>query len=50
MPSLRPPAVAGTFYPGDLVQKREHEYASRQVSAIEINGTFYRTQAPQSFA
>jgi uncharacterized protein YecE (DUF72 family) len=32
----------GVFYPDDLVQKRELEYASRQVSAIEINGTYYR--------
>jgi len=39
----------GTFYPGGLVQKRELEFASRQVSAIEINGTYYRTQAPESF-
>jgi uncharacterized protein YecE (DUF72 family) len=39
-----------TFYPADLPQKRELEYASRQVTAIEINGTFYRTQKPESFA
>jgi uncharacterized protein YecE (DUF72 family) len=32
----------GVFYPDDLVQKRELEYASRQVTAIEINGTYYR--------
>jgi uncharacterized protein YecE (DUF72 family) len=38
------------FYPDDLVQKRELEYASRQVTAIEINGTYYRTQTPASFA
>ena len=40
----------GTFYPAKLVQKRELGYASRQLSAIEINGTYYRTQAPTSFA
>jgi uncharacterized protein YecE (DUF72 family) len=40
----------GTFYPEDLPQKRELEYASRLLTAIEINGTFYRTQSPQSFA
>jgi uncharacterized protein YecE (DUF72 family) len=40
----------GTFYPKDLTQKRELEYASRQVSAIEINGTYYGTQSPKSFA
>jgi uncharacterized protein YecE (DUF72 family) len=33
----------GVFYPDDLVQKRELEYASRQVSSIEINGTYYRS-------
>jgi uncharacterized protein YecE (DUF72 family) len=40
----------GTFYPGDLAQKRELEHASRQVTAIEINGTYYGSQKPESFA
>ena len=39
-----------TFYPEDLPQKRELEYASRQVTAIEINGTYYGTQKPAVFA
>jgi uncharacterized protein YecE (DUF72 family) len=39
----------GPFYPGGLTQKRELEYASRQLTSIEINGTFYRTQKPDSF-
>jgi len=39
----------GTFYPEGLPQKKELEYASRAVSAIEINGTFYRLQKPASF-
>lgn len=39
-----------TFYPKGLPHARELEYASRQVTAIEINGTFYRTQKPESFA
>jgi uncharacterized protein YecE (DUF72 family) len=39
----------GTFYPEDLAQKRELEYASRQLNSIELNGTFYSTQRPQSF-
>ena len=39
-----------TFYPDDLTQARELEYASRQVTAIEINGTFYRLQKPETFA
>ncbi len=39
-----------TFYPKDLPQKRELEYASRQLTAIEINGTYYSTMKPSSFA
>jgi uncharacterized protein YecE (DUF72 family) len=39
----------GTFYPDGLVQKDELHYASRQVTTIEINGTFYGTQKPASF-
>src|SRR5215213_5612727 len=39
-----------TFYPKGLTHARELEYASRQVTAIEINGTFYRAQKPQTFA
>lgn len=38
------------FYPKDLAQSRELEYASRQLTAIEINGTYYGTQKPESFA
>jgi uncharacterized protein YecE (DUF72 family) len=38
------------FYPKGLVQAKELEYASRHLTAIEINGTFYRTQKPASFA
>ncbi len=40
----------GTFYPGDLTQKRELEYASRQLTSIEINGTYYSTFKPASWA
>ena len=40
----------GTFYPKGLTQKRELEHASRQLSSIEINGTFYGSQKPESFA
>ncbi len=39
----------GTFYPKSLPQARELEYASRQLTAIEINGTFYGSQKPASF-
>ncbi len=38
------------FYPADLPQKRELEYASRRLTAIEINGTYYGSQKPSSFA
>jgi len=40
----------GVFYPADLTQKRELEYASRKLTSIEINGTFYGSQKPESFA
>lgn len=38
------------FYPNGLKHARELEYASRQVTAIEINGTYYGSQKPESFA
>jgi uncharacterized protein YecE (DUF72 family) len=40
----------GVFYPDGLAQKRELEYASRKLTSIEINGTFYGSQKPASFA
>ncbi len=39
----------GTFYPESLTQKRELEYASRQLTSIEINGTYYGSQKPATF-
>ena len=39
-----------TFYPPDVKKKDELVYASSQVTAIEVNGTYYRTQTPASFA
>lgn len=39
----------GTFYPKDLTQKQELNYASRKLNSIEINGTFYSLQRPSSF-
>jgi uncharacterized protein YecE (DUF72 family) len=39
----------GTFYPEGLVQRRELEFASRQLNSIELNGTFYSMQKPQSY-
>lgn len=38
------------FYPKGLVQRRELEYASRQLSAIEVNGTYYGAQKPATYA
>ena len=40
----------GVFYPEGLSQKRELEYASRQLTSIEINGTYYSTFKPASWA
>lgn len=40
----------GVFYPEGLVHKRELEWASRQIGAIEINATFYRLQSRASFS
>jgi uncharacterized protein YecE (DUF72 family) len=39
----------GVFYPKGLPQAKELSHASRQLSSIEINGTFYGTQKPESF-
>jgi uncharacterized protein YecE (DUF72 family) len=40
----------GAFYPAGLPQKRELEHASRKLTSIEINGTYYGSQKPESFA
>ena len=40
----------GTFYPPGLAQKRELDHASRRLTSIEINATFYGAQKPASFA
>ena len=40
----------GKFYPEDLPQRRELEYAARCFSSIEINGSFYSLQTPRSYA
>jgi uncharacterized protein YecE (DUF72 family) len=39
----------GKFFPQDLPQRRELEYASRQVNSIEVNGMFYSLQRPEYF-
>jgi uncharacterized protein YecE (DUF72 family) len=38
------------FYPKGWAKARELEYASTHVTAIEINGTFYSTQKPATWA
>lgn len=43
------PAWRDNFYPAGLVQRRELEFASRQLRAIEINSTYYRAQAPATY-
>ncbi|GAB4067235.1 DUF72 domain-containing protein [Ancylobacter sonchi] len=40
----------GSFYPDGLAQKRELEYAAGKLTAIEVNGTYYGSQKPESFA
>jgi uncharacterized protein YecE (DUF72 family) len=40
----------GVFYPKDLAQHRELEFASRALPTIEINGSFYSLQRPESYA
>jgi uncharacterized protein YecE (DUF72 family) len=39
----------GVFYPKGLAQAKELEYASRHLTSIEVNGTFYGTQKPATF-
>jgi uncharacterized protein YecE (DUF72 family) len=39
----------GDFYPERLPHRCELEYASRKLDTIEINGTFYSLQRPDSF-
>ncbi|OZI75062.1 DUF72 domain-containing protein [Bordetella genomosp. 12] len=45
-----PPWRDGVFYPPGLPHARELSFAARQFSAIEVNGTFYRSQKPSTFA
>jgi uncharacterized protein YecE (DUF72 family) len=43
------PPWRGVFFPKGWPQKRELEYAATQVSSIEINGSFYSLQRPESY-
>jgi uncharacterized protein YecE (DUF72 family) len=40
----------GSFYPKGLPHSRELNYASRHLTAIEVNGTYYSTMKPATFA
>ena len=40
----------GVFYPPKLPHARELAYAAERLGAIEINGTFYRLQSPDSWS
>ena len=40
----------GTFYPDKLAHAKELSYAAEHVPTIEVNGTFYRSQTPATFA
>ncbi|RUP00654.1 DUF72 domain-containing protein [Hyphomicrobium sp.] len=40
----------GVFYPQSLPHSKELHYASHHLATIEINGTYYRTQKPSTFA
>jgi uncharacterized protein YecE (DUF72 family) len=39
----------GTFYPRGLTRARELAYATRRLTSLEINGTFYSLQSPKSY-
>ena len=39
----------GTFYPKDLAQRRELEFAASMFNTIEVNGSFYSLQRPSSY-
>jgi uncharacterized protein YecE (DUF72 family) len=44
------PPWRDNFYPAGLPHSRELQYASRQLTAVEVNGTFYSTFKPATFA
>ncbi|MCG5072499.1 DUF72 domain-containing protein [Paraburkholderia tagetis] len=43
------PSWRGTFYPDGLAQRLELDYASRHLTSLEINSTYYGSQRPESF-
>jgi uncharacterized protein YecE (DUF72 family) len=45
----RYPGWRGDFYPRGLPQRRELEYAAGRLTTVEINGSFYSLQRPDSY-
>lgn len=45
----RYPPWRGEFYPRGLPQRRELEYAAQHLRTVEINGSFYSLQRPESY-
>ncbi len=44
------PGWRGGFYPSGLAHARELEHAASKLSSVEINGSFYSLQRPESYA
>ena len=40
----------GSFYPEKLAKKKQLEYAAGKLKVIEVNGTYYGSQKPETFA
>lgn len=40
----------GSFYPEKLAKKKQLEYAGSKLAVIEVNGTYYGSQKPETFA
>jgi len=45
----RYPPWRGAFYPARMPQQRELEFAARAFDTIELNGSFYSLQRPESY-
>jgi uncharacterized protein YecE (DUF72 family) len=45
----RYPRWRGDFYPAGLLQRRELEYIGEQFTTVELNGSFYSLQRPESY-
>jgi uncharacterized protein YecE (DUF72 family) len=45
----RYPSWRGDFYPKGLAQRRELEYVGERMPTVEVNGSFYSLQRPESY-